>query len=116
MLDAAADQFHAFFQREERLFALVFRDRHDDVVEQFGGAFDDVQMAVGQGVKTARVDGGSHGREFNNWWGNDEKIWSAELPLGTFDMLSFVSSGSLALRGERIQELIVSWEKLKISP
>jgi len=66
VFDAAADEFDAFFERKERLFAFVFGDRHDDVIEQFDGAFNDVEMAVRQGIKTARVDGGSHGRDFSS--------------------------------------------------
>ena len=60
VFDAAADEFDAFFEREERLFAFVFGDRHDDMVEQFDGAFDDVEVAVRQGIKTAGINGGSH--------------------------------------------------------
>ena len=47
-------------QREQRVFALILGDRHDDSVKKFGGALHHVQMAVGQRVETAGIDRGSH--------------------------------------------------------
>ena len=60
VLYGAADHFHAFLQSEEGVFALAFGNGHDDSVEEFCGALEDVQMAVGERVKTARVNCSSH--------------------------------------------------------
>ena len=48
-------------RREQRLRLLRVADhRDDDVVEVPGGALDDVEVAVGDGIERARAEGGRH--------------------------------------------------------
>jgi hypothetical protein len=84
VFDGLANQIHPFFKREHRLFGVVLGDGHNDVIEQFDGAFDDVQVAVGQGIKTAGINGGSHEADSNNCPRNDEQELTVRnrLPFG----------------------------------
>ena len=53
-------QRHALGQREQGMLALVFRDGDDDTVKQLRRPLDDVQMAVGERIKTAGINRGAH--------------------------------------------------------
>jgi hypothetical protein len=48
----------SFFDGEEVLFFAVFADGDDESVEDFAAAFDDVDVAAGDGVEGAGEDGG----------------------------------------------------------
>lgn len=56
-----ADEVDAFVEGEEALFVVFAGDADDDFVEEAGGAFEDIEVTVGDGVKTSGVDGSSHG-------------------------------------------------------
>lgn len=56
-----ADEVDALVEGEEALFVVFASDADNDFVEEAGGAFEDIEVAVGDGVKTSRVDGSSHG-------------------------------------------------------
>src|SRR6266699_5339923 len=59
------DQLDPLLDREQRLPLFgVGGDRNDDTVEDAERAVDDVEVAIGEGVKAARVDGDllAHGR------------------------------------------------------
>ena len=43
------------------MFVVFAGDADDDFVEEAGGAFEDIEVTVGDGVKTSGVDGSSHG-------------------------------------------------------
>ena len=59
--DDLAEHLLALFEREQRLRLLrVADDGHDDVVEVPGGALDDVEVTVGDGIERARAEGGGH--------------------------------------------------------
>ena len=55
-----ADEVDAFVEGEEALLVVFAGDADDDFVEQAGGAFEDIEVTVGDGVKTSGVDGSSH--------------------------------------------------------
>jgi hypothetical protein len=56
-----ADEVDAFVEGEEALFTVLAGDADDDLVEEAGGAFENIEMSVGDGVKASRVNGTSHG-------------------------------------------------------
>ena len=65
---AVADRFlqkvEPLLEGEEWLFLIVVRDGHDDFVEKFAGAFDDIEVTVCHGIKAAGINrASSHGRE-----------------------------------------------------
>jgi len=58
-----ADEVEAFFGGEEGGFCVIAGDGDSDVVEEAAGAFDDVEVAVGDWVEGARIDGALHDQE-----------------------------------------------------
>ena len=65
----AADQFYPLFPGEHRLLSGVDHDTHDQFVKNIGGATNDVQMAAGNRVKTARINGNSQSNSHLNLYG-----------------------------------------------
>lgn len=61
MTGDGADEVDALVEGEETLFIVIAGDADNDFVEQAGGAFEDVEVSVGDGIKTSGVDGSSHG-------------------------------------------------------
>lgn len=56
-----ADEVNAFVEGEEALLVVFASDADDDLIEEAGGAFEDIEVTVGDRVKTSGVDGSSHG-------------------------------------------------------
>lgn len=54
------DHVDPFFDGEQWGFADIDGQRDDDLIEQIQTAFDDADVAVGQGVETTCIDGSSH--------------------------------------------------------
>jgi hypothetical protein len=54
------EHFHSLFDGEEGLFLRVDENADDNLVEELAPAFDDVQVAVGDGVKRTGIDGAAH--------------------------------------------------------
>ena len=65
VLNAVADQFHALLDCKERVLAVIVRDSDHHPIEQLDRALDNIQMTIGQWIKAARVNGCSHGADFN---------------------------------------------------
>ena len=51
----AADEAHAVFDGQKGVFRAVFEHGDDDLAENGGGTFDDIEMSFGYRVETARV-------------------------------------------------------------
>jgi hypothetical protein len=56
----AADELDAVGGRQQRLLARVLEHSNHDSVEHRRGATDDVDMAIGDRVERARIDGDVH--------------------------------------------------------
>lgn len=59
--DHLPDDLDALLDREQRRFLLIYEDADGDLVEQLAAALDDVEMAVGDGIKRAGIHGTTHG-------------------------------------------------------
>lgn len=57
VVDEFLHHIDAFFGAEERVFARVAADGDDEFVKEFAAACDDVEMAEGDGVEGAGVEG-----------------------------------------------------------
>jgi hypothetical protein len=58
--DGLGAEFLALRHGEERAFAFVLGDGDDDLVEEFGGALDDIEMAIGDGIETPGINRRPH--------------------------------------------------------
>jgi hypothetical protein len=58
--DGLGDEVFAFFEGEEGVFGFIFCDGDDDAIEEFYGAFDEIEVAVGEGIETTWVDDQFH--------------------------------------------------------
>ena len=83
--DRIAHQLQSFFQCEQGLFALVPRHRHNHAIEQFGRAFDHIQVAVGEWIKTAGINRRAHGKQLTTWTLPDEEENYARWPAGVIE-------------------------------
>ena len=57
---AFLDQLDAFTGGKERAFLTIVRDRDDQVVKEFRGPLDDIEMPIGDGIKASRINSGFH--------------------------------------------------------
>jgi hypothetical protein len=55
-----ADHFHAFLDAEHGLLVGVSKYADDELIDQVKSAFDNVDVTVGQGIKTSGVDRSTH--------------------------------------------------------
>jgi hypothetical protein len=55
----------ALLGAEKRIFARVVGDCDGDAVKEPGGAGQDIEMSVGDGIKGARIDAMAHGKAWN---------------------------------------------------
>ncbi len=60
--DHFADQRDALLIREEAGLGFIDGNGHNDLVKKPGSPMDDIKVPVGDGVKTAGIDGASHNR------------------------------------------------------
>lgn len=58
--EGGGEEVHAFLGGEEGGFGGVVGDGDDDAVEELGGALDDIEVPVGEGIEASGVDGGAH--------------------------------------------------------
>jgi len=58
-LERVSEEVQSDRRRKMRFFLGIVSDRHDESVENTERATDDVQMSVGDGVETPRIDGDS---------------------------------------------------------
>src|SRR5690606_36324563 len=61
LLGGLGDHLGPFLDGEQALLVLVDQHGDDHLVVQTGGAADDVEMPVGDGVERSRTDGTAHG-------------------------------------------------------
>jgi hypothetical protein len=54
-------QFKPAFLAEKGTFSRIGSDGHGNPVEKSGGAFENVEMSVGDGVESAGIDAMAHG-------------------------------------------------------
>ena len=77
------EQGEPFLESKESLLLAVDGHRDDDLVEELHRALDHVEVAVGDGIKTAGVDGASH---------REQPDFTMENSLATSSQLSVSSS------------------------
>ncbi len=65
MLHCTLGELFPFIESKEGFFALITCNRKNNAVEHFRGPLDNIQMAVGDGIKASGIDNRSHSGSVN---------------------------------------------------
>ena len=78
-VQAGPQHLHPLLEGKEELLFRVRQDGHDDAVEDFQPAVDQIQMAVGDGVKRARIDGDAFHSAVSSWSRPEARMSGGEI-------------------------------------
>lgn len=76
--EARLKQLEATFGGKERFFAGIVRDGDGDAIEEAGGAVENIEMAVSDGVERAGIDAVTHKVEGGTLAQNPASMWSSK--------------------------------------